>query len=646
MVQRIRLAARGSRATFVVRPLFAALVASGVVAPAQGATINVTTAGDTSSGTSCTARDAVTSLNNAALQNGCAIASGAFGSGDTVDLSLQTGTIALTNGALMPTVTMAFQGPGATALTISGSGASRVIEAPAGDVSIDGLTIANGRSVGPGGCVFASDLSLANSVVSGCVATSDPQLPYFNGLGGGVAAKYVNSYRSTIVGNVAATAGGGVFAYAGAFTQTLVTGNTVNRTVCPTPEDNACLPAFLGGGGILGATVFTLGSTISGNTVNASRFTKYDDATKTFYNTNIGIGGGISQWPLDFYTAPGLSAKAGIPRIGPALFGANARNRGGAARASVKAKVAAARGSTPTNKADGFVDSGLGLAFSTVSGNRVTGDRQAQAKYAGGGAMAISIYYNAEVANSTISGNRLDASPNVYTIGGAILTTAADLTSSTITGNAGSIAVAMQLSSPGLAPPAAKRGGAFAKAWPKWQGKFAASTGNSAKAATGRNKALAPPVFDSTIIANNASAQYDFACSGGCTIGGSNNLIRTWDPTATLPGDTLTSDPQLAPLADNGGTLTGAPNHSLTRPMPTHLLFVGSPAIDTGSNPEDFPFDQRGPGFPRVVGAGPDIGAIEGVTRRDVPVPALAPWLVALMSALLGALGLRLRRRR
>jgi len=75
-------------------------------------------------------------------------------------------------------------------------------------------------------------------------------------------------------------------------------------------------------------------------------------------------------------------------------------------------------------------------------------------------------------------------------------------------------------------------------------------------------------------------------------------------------------------------------------------LATGSPAVDAGSNPEGFLYDQRGPLFPRVVGAGPDIGAIEGVTSRlNVPVPALAPWLVAMLSALLGVFGLRSRRR-
>lgn len=75
------------------------------------------------------------------------------------------------------------------------------------------------------------------------------------------------------------------------------------------------------------------------------------------------------------------------------------------------------------------------------------------------------------------------------------------------------------------------------------------------------------------------------------------------------------NDPNLGPLQDNGG------------PTFTHALLTGSPALDAGSAAllpadafdldgdtnltEALPFDQRGTGFARVVGAGLDIGAFE-----------------------------------
>jgi hypothetical protein len=58
-------------------------------------------------------------------------------------------------------------------------------------------------------------------------------------------------------------------------------------------------------------------------------------------------------------------------------------------------------------------------------------------------------------------------------------------------------------------------------------------------------------------------------------------------------------DPKLGPLQDNCG------------PTFTMALLPGSPAIDAG-DPTDAPmWDQRGPGYPRVVNGMIDIGAYE-----------------------------------
>src|SRR5262249_18411984 len=79
---------------------------------------------------------------------------------------------------------------------------------------------------------------------------------------------------------------------------------------------------------------------------------------------------------------------------------------------------------------------------------------------------------------------------------------------------------------------------------------------------------------------------------------GTNDLIGA-SPLVTLPPGTITSDPQLLPLANNGG------------PTETHELNPNSPAIDAGNNSAGVLADQRGAGFPRIVGAFPDIGAVE-----------------------------------
>ena len=78
---------------------------------------------------------------------------------------------------------------------------------------------------------------------------------------------------------------------------------------------------------------------------------------------------------------------------------------------------------------------------------------------------------------------------------------------------------------------------------------------------------------------------------------GVNNIIGPVGGSVTLPADTIDCDPQLAPLADNGG------------PTPTHAIASDSCALNAATNPFDFPTDQRG--VARTVGEGTDIGAFE-----------------------------------
>jgi hypothetical protein len=68
-------------------------------------------------------------------------------------------------------------------------------------------------------------------------------------------------------------------------------------------------------------------------------------------------------------------------------------------------------------------------------------------------------------------------------------------------------------------------------------------------------------------------------------------------------------DPKLGPLQDNGG------------PTLTMALLPGSPAIDAGDNTDAPAWDQRGPGYPRVVNGTIDIGAFE--------VQAVAPTVTS-----------------
>jgi hypothetical protein len=85
----------------------------------------------------------------------------------------------------------------------------------------------------------------------------------------------------------------------------------------------------------------------------------------------------------------------------------------------------------------------------------------------------------------------------------------------------------------------------------------------------------------------------------------------------TGPGDQINTDPVLGPLQDNGG------------PTFTHALLPGSPAINAG-DPSFTPpplFDQRGPGFDRVVNGRIDKGSFEvqGPTPTVTPTPTATP---------------------
>jgi len=80
------------------------------------------------------------------------------------------------------------------------------------------------------------------------------------------------------------------------------------------------------------------------------------------------------------------------------------------------------------------------------------------------------------------------------------------------------------------------------------------------------------------------------------------------------PGDQIRADPKLGPLQNNGG-------HTLT-----HALLPGSPAIDAGNPNFRSPpfFDQRGPGFLRVVNGRIDKGSFE-VQTVATPTPTVTP---------------------
>jgi hypothetical protein len=116
-------------------------------------------------------------------------------------------------------------------------------------------------------------------------------------------------------------------------------------------------------------------------------------------------------------------------------------------------------------------------------------------------------------------------------------------------------------------------------------------------------------IRNSTIVDNIATG--DNPVSGGLEtnpLGNSlvtNTILSLNTPNNVVGGigslgyNLIDRDPLLGPLQDNGGSTF------------TMALLPGSPAIDSGDNTGAPEWDQRGPGFPRVVYGTVDIGAFE-----------------------------------
>jgi hypothetical protein len=127
-------------------------------------------------------------------------------------------------------------------------------------------------------------------------------------------------------------------------------------------------------------------------------------------------------------------------------------------------------------------------------------------------------------------------------------------------------------------------------------------------------------VLHNSLIAGNAPD-----VTGGVNGASNNNLIGNGTGLSGISdgvhgnrvGTAATPiDPQLGPLQDNGG------------PTFTMALLPGSPAIDAGDNAfAPGPYDQRGPGFPRIVNGIIDIGAFEVQAALTVQCSVTTPVL-------------------
>jgi hypothetical protein len=104
-------------------------------------------------------------------------------------------------------------------------------------------------------------------------------------------------------------------------------------------------------------------------------------------------------------------------------------------------------------------------------------------------------------------------------------------------------------------------------------------------------------LYDTILAENTADSAPDLDSS--FTSQGHNLIGNTTGGSGFAASDLLNVNPQLGPLQNNGG------------PTQTMALLPGSHAIDAGDNTNATAYDQRGPGFPRIVSGVIDIGAFE-----------------------------------
>lgn len=139
---------------------------------------------------------------------------------------------------------------------------------------------------------------------------------------------------------------------------------------------------------------------------------------------------------------------------------------------------------------------------------------------------------------------------------------------------------------------------------------------NSANQGGGMFNYDSSPTLLNVIIANSSGGDcLNFENVGSLNPASAHNLIEDTANACGLAdglnGNIIGADPNLGPLAGNGGA------------TPTHALLPGSPAIDAGDDASCPATDQRG--MPRPQGPHCDIGAFEAEQLVDATRPVITP---------------------
>lgn len=450
-------------------------------------------------------------------------------------------------------------------LTITGAGAGTtfVEAAPAPATASDRVF-----HIPTGGIVAViENLTVRNGSLTGFSATSSFSR------GGGIQNLGNLTLNNVIVSNNQTVVRAGGIYSTGTGNQITLNNSTVSGNSVVSADQNV----FAGGMFVENGTATITNSSITGNF-----------STSTFINPDPAINGGFG-FAAGYYGLNGThtftrstsSNNVGTGAGDGGTQGTGLRFNSNAAGMTIniiESSVSSNSGNTTT----GASNSGTGIAInaaagfpitfnltrSTVSGNLGSSDGAGLTGPGGGGGTI-------NITNSTFSGNSTTDG-----FGGAITSAVAAGVSATVNISSSTIA------------------------------------NNSAGAAGGGIAQLGTVInVQNTIIADNTATTGDPDVNGAYVSQGF-NLIETVGAATGFPGanDIIGVDPQLQPLANNGG------------PTQTHALALTSPAIDTGNS--TLTTDQRNAfrpvDLPNANGAGnaSDIGAFEaqGATAAGVTV--------------------------
>jgi hypothetical protein len=569
------------------------------------------------------------------------------GPGTIIDFAANvTGAIILTSGQLVIDKDLTINGPGASELALDGNFRNRIFRIgtvfyePA--VQISGLTIRGGYTGEPdlgdaagGGILSSAILTLQDCIVSGNASrgpSSTPITPSGAASGGGIAGSGELTLVRTVVkdnfaiggngfssaGSAAVAAGGGAFGGGISHSGNLIITDSrieANAAYGGVGRDIASSGGGIGGAATGGgihhfgsfASLTVTNSLISGNTARAGNGGRAVQGNGGFGGAAggaglhlSGVGSSLELIDCTISNNAGVSGNGGSGATLSGAGGSGGKGQGGGlfdgSRYSVisgctfsgNSTKGGAAGPSPTNQPGGIGEEGAGGGFVR------TGDLNS----------------STTLLNCTISGNSANGGGAVFNtgnpgrgggialLGGALIAVNTTLANNTATGDGGTGFT--------LVPP---RGGSlFVADQPTWQA--AAYLRNTI--VSGGSAGHGPDVYGPL----TSTSSYNLIRNGSNMTGAINGNNGNKVGTKAAP-----IDPQLGPLADNGG------------PTLTHALANTSPAREAGDNgaitnpPFRGPpfFDQRGSGFPRIVNSTVDMGSFEEPTFAPPPTPTPTP---------------------